>query len=376
MAFTFGNPNLFVKGMVDVTVRDTVTGDIVGYDSVSSENACTTSMNVASIEGGFTNQLLINIPDTTRISGTLTSQAFSLEQRARITGGSVSYGGIIPVTETIKATVSIITVSGTPVADYGASEPYAYIRKKGASSYTGKAYTFSGRNEILDASFQSQTYEVTYFVASPSSKVLPLSTSFNPGIYHLTLKYGVYSKQMGEAKYGTLVGFLYLIVPYAQFVGDAGVSGNQTSNSTTAWDWQAINPDGTTVDPFGGNSCDLSFGNYGYYVFSPCGDIAQDISYLSLIGGNSISIKSDGTPVTLSFVYVMKDGSIVTPQVSDVVLTFGTGNAAINLSGWTISAKTGASEKAAVLSVTSKLNATVNLGSDNDGTNIEINVVD
>ena len=377
MAFTFGNPNLFVKGMVDATVRDVVTGDIVGYDSVSSENACTTSMNLAPIEGGFTNQLLLNIPDTTRVSGTLTSQAFSLEQRARITGSAVTYGGIIPVTETVTATAPAqLYVSGTPVADYGADAPYGYIREKGATSYTGKALAFTG-SEIMDAAIQNgRTYEVTYFVSSPSAKMLPLPTSFAPGVYHLTLKYGVYSKQMGSEKYGTLYGFLYLIVPYVQFTGDAGVSGNQTTNSTTSWDWQAVNPDGTIIDPFAGNSCDMSFGNYAYYVFSPCGDIAQEVSYLSLVGGQTVSLKTNGTPVTLPFVYVMKDGSVLVPQVSDVVVTIGTASNLVNLTGWTISAKSGAtSSDSAALEVASKLNVPVNLGTEVSAAGIVVKFV-
>ena len=106
----------------------------------------------------------------------------------------------------------------------------------------------------------------------------------------------------------------------------------------------------------------MSFGNYAYYVFSPCGDIAQEVSYLSLVGGNTVSLKTDGTTVTLPFVYVMKDGSVLVPQVSDVVVTIGTGSNLVNLTGWTISAKSGSGETQAALQVASKLNVPVNLG--------------
>ncbi|MBO5969766.1 MAG: hypothetical protein J6S14_14840, partial [Clostridia bacterium] len=102
--FLFGSPDYFVKGMAEQVITDPTTGNIVGYDRVPSEAATTTSFNLGAIEGGLHNALILNIPDTSRVSGTATSQAFSLEQRANIFGNDVQSAAVTPSVATITAT--------------------------------------------------------------------------------------------------------------------------------------------------------------------------------------------------------------------------------------------------------------------------------
>ena len=100
-AIRLGDPNLFVKGVAQFIAYDPTTGNIVGYDNVASDSAITSSVNLQEIAGGFGNALVGIIPDTTRLTGTYTSQAFSFATRKLISGGKLSYNGVSPVCETI-----------------------------------------------------------------------------------------------------------------------------------------------------------------------------------------------------------------------------------------------------------------------------------
>ena len=93
-AIKLGDPNLFVKGIADVTITDYKSGNIIGFDKVASEGSITSSVNMGEITGGIGNPLLLTIPDTTRLTGSLTSQAFSMEQRALTSGGEITVGGV------------------------------------------------------------------------------------------------------------------------------------------------------------------------------------------------------------------------------------------------------------------------------------------
>lgn len=330
-AITLGNPNLFVKGMVEVVVTDPTTGNIIGYDNVSTESAVTTSVNMGEITGGFGNPLLMNIPDTTRISGTLTSQAFSLQQRALTTGGKLSYNAVTPFCETVNINdeqgTYVAAITRTPVKAYGqpASDTncWCYIRPHGMATQSGVNVAINPATngivnfpaEYVTAGYTS--FDVFYFVNNASSQALALPSSFNPSVATIRLKYGVYAKQNNTVSHGTLQGYLYFIVPRAQFTGDAGVGANQTTNSTTAYDWTALMPDnGGMMDcvACGGDSAD-----YAYYVYAPCGDVAVSAKNVVIIGGNITA--TAGTAVSVPVVLIMNDNTVVTPDYTQITIT-------------------------------------------------------
>lgn len=324
-AITLGNPNLFVKGIVEAVITDPATGNIIGYDNVASESAITSTVNMGEITGGLGNPLVMNIPDTTRITGSLTSQAFSLEQRALASGGNISYNAIVPVCETITATAATLTVTQTPVKAYGqsASDTYGwcYVRPHGQQTYEGTNYgvdltTKAVQNFVAVANSQ---YDVYYFVNMASAKVLPLSTSFNPTVASVRLKYAVYAKQNNSVSNGTLQGYLYFVVPYAQFTGDVGVNANQTTNGTTNYDWTAIAPDNgimSCVDCGDGGS------NLAYYVYVPCGDALQDVQALVVVGGQYSTTELDASvSFRVPVRYYMPNGETVQPRYTDLFYT-------------------------------------------------------
>lgn len=333
-AIRFGDPNLFVKGLIDVTITDPSTGNIIGYNKVLSDGAFTTSMNLGEVEGGLGNALAAIIPDTSRLSGTLTSQTFSMEHRALIAGGTISYDGISPVCEEITATGTSLSVSGNPVKDYGqaADDEYCrcYVRESGASSYLGTNYEIDATTKKVQnfTATSGTTYIVTYF-ANTNAKVLPLPANFTPSVASLRFKMPVYSMQGASVSQSNKVGTLWFIVPSAVFTGDAGLSANQTSNSTTDYAWQALSTDDNLPSC---DACSTSNANYAYYVYVPCDGTGSLVEGLAVIGGE-VEVAVSGT-AQIPVKYVMADGSLAQPTYTDLTYVSGsTSTATVSASG-------------------------------------------
>lgn len=317
-AITLGDPNLFVKGMVEVVVTDPKTGNIIGYDNVSSESAVQTSVNMGEITGGFGNPLLMTIPDTTRITGTLTSQAFSLQQRALTSGGNISYNGTVSFCETITASGNTLTVTKQPVKAYGQPESdtqcWCYVRQHGVGTYVGTNFSVDPSTKQVSgfSAVSGQQYDVFYFISMLSAQVLTLPAAFNPTVATIRLKYGVYAKQNNSVSNGTLQGYLYFVVPRAQFTGDAGIGANQTTNSTTSYDWTALMPDSNMMECA---DCGDTDSDYAYYIYAPCGDVTSAIASLAVVGG-PLNVTA-GVTAQIPLVCLMKNGEVITPQYSD-----------------------------------------------------------
>lgn len=320
--FNFGNPNYFVKGIVDVILRDRTTGNIIGYDNVASESALNYTFNLQEITGGFNNQLVGVIPDTTRLTGTYTSQAFSLAQRAMLSGGVLEYNGVAPVCESIVADGSILTVTKVPTRAYSqsVSDEYAwcYVKQQGVKNYPGVNYSIDmTTRQVQDFTAQTGvTYEVTYFTASASNQVLGLPGAANPSVVSVTLKYGVYAKQNNSAAHGTLQGYLYVEVPYAMLNGDAGVSASQTANSTTDYNWMAL-----SSDEAGGicTNCATPSGVLAYYIYAPCASSTASVSSLAVIGAG-VTV-GEGESAQIPVVFVMPNGQTLTPDYAELEYT-------------------------------------------------------
>lgn len=317
-AIRLGDPNLFVKGIADVTITDPATGNIIGFDKVASEGAITSSVNMGEIVGGVGNPLLLTIPDTTRISGSLTSQAFSLGQRALAAGGEVTYGGVAPVCERITATGATLTVTGTPVKQYGQAESdttaWCYVRVHEGGSYMGTNYGVSLSTKQVQnfTATVGTVYDVFYFVNNASAQVLELSSNFKPSVATISYKFEVYAKQNGSVGNGTRQGFLYFVVPRAQFGGDVGISANQTTAATTDYSWNAL---ANTDNMPSCEGCEDNASPYAYYVYVPCGSSTQSVEALVVVG-NAVTVTGTAS-VQIPVKYVIGN-QLVQPTYSDL----------------------------------------------------------
>lgn len=349
-AFKFGDANLFVKGIVEVQIFDPVTGNIIGYDKVARDGSITSSVNMSEITGGIGNPVLLAVPDTTRLSGTLTSQAFSLRQRALASGSNITYDGIAPVSEEITATGTTLTVTNTPAKYYGQlpsdTTAWCYVREKGAASYLGVNYGVDITTKQVQGftATSGKTYQVFYFT-NASAETLTLSSNFIPDIATLQYKFNVYAKQGGSVNNGTLHGVLYFVVPRAQFGGDVGISANQTDNATTSYDWTAL---AETDNMPAASSCINNSSPYAYYIYVPCQGTKALVEALTVIGGAvAVSATSGAANHTkqIPVKYVMPDGSLAQPTYADLEFTSeAVGTATVNDDGVVTGVATGDTE--------------------------------
>ncbi|MBQ8497547.1 MAG: Ig-like domain-containing protein [Clostridia bacterium] len=318
-AIRLGDPNLFVKGVAEQRVYDPATGNIVGFDNVASDAAFTTSVNLQEIAGGFGNALAGVIADTTRITGTYTSQAFSLATRALIVGGSVQYGGATPVCETITANAAKLIVSKTPAKHQAqpASDTlgWCYIREHGASSYMGTNYGIDLATKTVSdfTAVVGTQYDVIYFTENASAEVLALPENFQPKMVSVEIKYGVYAKQNNSVSGGTFQGWLYVIVPRAYLSGNAGVDANQTANATTDGSWMA-----TTTDdaPMVCGDCLSAAKAMAYYVYVPCGGSTASVEGLVVMGGGVALSKGEKAQIPVK--YLMRGNHLAQPDYTDM----------------------------------------------------------
>lgn len=317
-AIRLGNPNLFVKGLVDQIYYDPTTGNIIGYDNVGSDGAIQTEVNLQEITGGFGNPVVGIIPDSTRMTGTYTSQAFSLQTRQLITGGKLTTGGTMPYCETVTAAEGKITATRPPVKHYAQPESdakgWCYVKPKGAATYMGTNYGIDLSSGEVDYPniVNGTQYEIYYFTTNASAEVLELPDMFNPSVVTISQKYGVFAKQNDQVSHGTLQGYLYVVIPRAVLNGNAGVGASQTENATTDGSWMALSPDQNTLTC---ETCGGSTKVFAYYIYVPC-DKDSAITDIAVLGGG-LSLKV-GETKQVPVVYVMNDNSFQTPVYTDL----------------------------------------------------------
>lgn len=324
-ATTIGTPNKIVKGIANVIITDPTTGNIVAYDNVASEGATSTSVSLNEIAGGAGNGVIAIIPDTTRVTGTLTSQAFSLEERALATGGELAYGGIVRVCETITSAGGTLTITGNPTKAYEQSADdvygWCYVSESGASSYIGTNYNvdLTTKTVVDFVAEAGKTYVVQYFAEMVSAQALELPKNFKPKVVSVDVKYGVYTPTSNNSvSDSTYWGDLHVIVPRAMLTGDAGVSASQTTNATTPYNWTAIEPESS---PISCGACGQNGGALAYYVLVPCEGATSAVEALAIVGGG-VSVEV-GESAKVNVKYVMPDGSVQQPDYTDLSFESG-----------------------------------------------------
>lgn len=308
------NSNMFLKGIADVTYFDSE-GDIVGYEKLGTGAEIQITSNLQAIDGGFGNKLMGVIPDSVRITGTYTEQAFSLEEKALGMSQSVAYGANSPYCERIEATSSTLTVSKTPVPHTGHKTPVCYIRKVGGA-WSGIAYDIDpNTREIQDFTATiNETYEVQYFVVFASSQYVGVPTVYSPKIYTVQIKMGAYALQKSSQERGNRIGWMYFIVPRAIFHTDEDISVNGTQIAESSHTWMAVSAENNSGLDVG---CPKKRPPLGWYVFVPCDEHAAVVNLAVIGGGLIVKAKASVLPPVK---YVMQDGSLVQPEFSS--LTF------------------------------------------------------
>jgi hypothetical protein len=313
------NPNLYLKGTCEVTIKRPSDGRIVFQSSKVATNNFTSSVDMGEIRAGLGNPIAIQLPSNAAVNLELTTADFSMQARAMQVGTETAYNAIVPVCASIKATTTSLTITGdTPVAMYGDAEPYAYVAFDGATD-PGKAYTISSAGVIQGfTAVANTTYNVIYYVQRADSQYFAISSMIAPGIYSVSAKMAVFSTEGGNAgNRGSQVGWASYIIPRMQFSGDVSTSGSQTDPATTMLSGTALSYEGG-VDA--GECVDCNYPNLAYMTYQPLTFNGNNaIVGMAVVGGN-MTVGVDDT-VMIPVKYIMANGNVVQPQYSDLTVT-------------------------------------------------------
>ena len=317
--FSFGDTRLFVKGAAEVIFTDPATGAICGYQKTLAGAAIQSSVNLSEITGGIGNRLVGVIADTARITGTYTDEAFSMQTRALIMGGSIAFDAVSQTCEKVTASSSVLSVtkqpSPSPAQNPNDSNYWCYVREVGGKDNRGTNFGVDPQTWQVEGftAKASSTYEITYFVHNASARSLPVPTEWNPVIMTVTVRFAVYRRQGAKDSQGSFHGWLSFIAPKAILTGNAGVNGSQTAVAESEGSWMALPNKRENMPSF----CSCTDGTpIAYYVFAPCGDENAAVTDIVLPGGG-VSIKA-GQSVTLPLKFVMADGTMIQPDYSRI----------------------------------------------------------
>lgn len=346
---TLNGRALYAKGTMDVKLFDPASNDMVYYSNKMSTSQLTSTINLGPINAGPGNPVVIQIPDTPGLNMNLTAADFSLEGRALSAGSNVVYNGVVPVDEVVQADGTTLTVTQTPVYPLGGCDIVGYVNN------SGTAYQIDPTTRELQGftATAGQTYCVHYYTNNASAKQFGVDTLMNPAVVRGFITIPVYSTEgtTANANTGSRVGSLYITIPRGQLSGDVSTEGSQTTPATTIMNLTALSYDeaceqniqcGTSASP-----------KLAYMVLELYGNPDQNVEDLAIVGGNDITVVA-GTPYTIPIKYMMDNGEIVTPDLSNFTYTPEEGEAFFSVSPAGVI--TGTSDGTATLTIASKYN--------------------
>ena len=340
MAFNRDEAPVYCKGTMDIWLHNPSTGDLDYYTNKVQTNQLSTTVNMSPIQAGVGNPTVINIPDSSEITLTITAADMSLEARALSTGGELSYNGIVPYMESITANGTTLTVSNTPAIGYGMNAEYAFIDK------SGKAYTIDPETRIISGfvAENGKDYCVRYFTKMASAKQLRLSTLFAPAVEVATIRLPAYSSQGSSANQGSRVGDFWIWIPRMQFSGKADVDGSQTTPATTDISGSALSyEEGLEA----GVCSESAMSALAYMVYMPSGNATSLVEGLAIVGGEITVVKNASMQLPVKYVI---NGQLVQPNYTDLSYeSSATATATVTAAGVVTGAAAGSCEITATL---------------------------
>lgn len=305
------NKYLYAKGTCNVVVTDPKTGHVDFQSNKVQTSQLTTSVSMNEIRAGLGNSIAIQLPTDSAVNLDLTTADFSLNSRAMQIGSAVTYNAAAPTCEVITAASDTLVVSQTAVAPQGFSNVICYVND--GTSDASVAYSINESREVVGfTATANNVYKVYYWIANPSAQQVTAYSVFSPDIKHVTMQIAVYSTEnTSSATQGSLVGWLYCIVPRMQFSAKADTDGSQTGNVVSELSGTALSYD-PEADETVCTDCGLS--ELAYWVYVPNGSITQSIDSLAVIGGGLSLVTGNTAQIPVRF--LMEDGSLVVPDYS------------------------------------------------------------
>lgn len=323
MPIKFQDTHIYLKGTCESHLDDPNTGDIKYWTNKSQTNNVTTSATLDAIKGGLGNPANCIIGTDSDVKVEEVASDFNLFAKAAQVGAALSYNAVVPRCTSITATGATLTITvadGTPVADYGMTNPVAYVLEVGVANHVadkGTAYEVDPTTGLIKgfAATTGKSYKVWYSVRQANAQVADLSSNFNPGVYRYVADIAGYANQGESVDQSMRCGTLRVIIPYLKLGAKADTSGAQTTADTTNVSGQAIAYDDLVES---GECSETNYGHLAYFIWIPF-NAEEGISGLAVVGGEvTLPVsKTAQIPVKL----VMEDGSLVQPQYSDLTFT-------------------------------------------------------
>ncbi len=312
MAFNRAIAPVYAKGTMDVWCWSPSTGDLDYYSNKIQTNQFQTNVNLSPVNAGVGNPVVINLPDTSEATLTITAADVSLAARSLSVGGNLSYNGIIPFCESIKADGTSLQVSNPPVAAYGFDKAYAFIDNDG-TAYEIDTDSYIIQNFVATA---NQSYTVRYFMRAASAQELRISSVFAPAVEIVMMRIPAYSAQGNTANQGSHCGDFYIWIPRMQFNGNAATDASQTAASTTDISGTALSYDEAVAT--GACDAESQYGALAYMVYMPLAGATSAVEGLAVVGG-SVTV-AVGNSVQIPVKYAI-NGQLVQPNYADLTFT-------------------------------------------------------
>lgn len=236
--YTFKPQALFTKGIAYAEFFDVNNNNLLGYSPFVTDFGLNGSMNEGDVEGGIGNQLIISLPDTSRLEVTATTADSALNNMALTIGAQLGGNGVIETMTGVVATGTSLSLANA-VVPYGADAPICYVLtssgadKAAVEAGSGQAYpVVSGTIQGFTA-VSGNTYCVKYFVRNSSAEELTIPALFQPAVVRAHFAVNVYSQKGADAMTGSLVKIRHYYFPRYQFNQALQVTESQTTPGTT-----------------------------------------------------------------------------------------------------------------------------------------------
>ena len=319
--YTFKPQALFTKGIAYAEFFDVNNNNLLGFSPFVTDFGLNGSMNDGDVEGGIGNQLIISLPDTSRLEVTATTADSALNNMALTIGAQLGGNGIIETMTAIVAGAGGTLTIQNAVAPYGADKAICYVLtstgsdKAAVEAGSGRACEIDPDTGVIDFEGQAeQTYCVKYFVRNSSADELTIPALFQPAVVRAHFAVNVYSQKGGDAMTGSLVKIRHYYFPRYQFNQPLQVTESQTTPGTTNLSGRCL----TYQQALESGVCsDANNAAYGFIVdeYVGSGDSStSSVQGIYFVGGGVLTLRT-GQTVTLPVKY---DVNGVLTDISDM----------------------------------------------------------
>lgn len=306
--YTFKPQELFTKGIAYAEFFDVNNGNLVGFSRYVTDFGLNGSWNDGDVEGGIGNQLIISLPDTSRLAATAKTADSALNNMALPIGQDVGGNGVIETLTAITASGASLSLANA-VKPYGADDVYCYVLTSSGSDKAAVEAASGVAHVVSDGTIQGftavngNTYCVKYFVTNSSAEKLTIPALFQPKVVRAHFAVNVYAQSGGgDAMTGALVKIRHYYFPRYQFNAPLQITESQTTPGSTDLSGRCLSYQQAVE---AGVCASENNAAYGFIVDEPVGTgdtSTVQVDGIYFIGGDRLFV-APGESVTIPVKY-------------------------------------------------------------------------